>query len=180
MSWLQFLAMCFCKFLICSIHKVDAWTIDSETYLDSRSWPGSSWLSAGRYDRTVAAVRIAPYHTLGNTTQKTHEREERVSERRRRSKGSPTSTRYGRLNTNFISNQIIITREPSLVGSVINDNHGRGMGGSVAESSQASGIQRFATEPAPQTAVLGTSVVLPCRLAVIFLCNYCIKIDDHN
>ncbi|XP_047736504.1 irregular chiasm C-roughest protein [Hyalella azteca] len=48
---------------------------------------------------------------------------------------------------------------------VIHDSRlGPGMGGSAVETLDSSGLQRFATEPAPQTAVLGSTVVLPCRV----------------
>ncbi|KAF2367109.1 Immunoglobulin-like domain [Trinorchestia longiramus] len=48
---------------------------------------------------------------------------------------------------------------------VVHDSRlGPGMGGSAVESFDSSGLQRFATEPAPQTAVLGSTVVLPCRV----------------
>lgn len=38
-----------------------------------------------------------------------------------------------------------------------------GMGGSALQSVGSSGGQRFATQPAPQTAVIGSTAVLPCR-----------------
>ncbi|KAL7634208.1 UNVERIFIED_CONTAM: hypothetical protein RMT77_015537 [Armadillidium vulgare] len=39
-----------------------------------------------------------------------------------------------------------------------------GMGGSAVQSLAESGGQRFATQPAPQTAVIGSTAVLPCRV----------------
>ncbi|CAL4078468.1 unnamed protein product, partial [Meganyctiphanes norvegica] len=41
---------------------------------------------------------------------------------------------------------------------------GEGMGGSVSRPVHDSMAQRFATEPAPQTAVEGSTAVLPCRV----------------
>ena len=52
---------------------------------------------------------------------------------------------------------------PITVSVGMNDILGPGMGGSAVESYEASRLQRFATEPAPQTAVRGSIVVLPCR-----------------
>lgn len=40
---------------------------------------------------------------------------------------------------------------------------GPGMGGSAVEMMGLEGVQRFATQPTPQTAVVGSTAVLPCR-----------------
>lgn len=50
---------------------------------------------------------------------------------------------------------------------------GPGMGGSaVLGVADTISMQKFATQPAPQTAVVGSIVVLPCRFVVAFLCSY--------
>lgn len=56
------------------------------------------------------------------------------------------------------------SREASLAKAKEGDVLGPGMGGSAIQGRIADNrVQKFATEPAPQTAVVGSIVVLPCR-----------------
>lgn len=64
------------------------------------------------------------------------------------------------------------SREATLTTDDGKDVLGPGMGGSAVQGIADNRAQKFATEPAPQTAVVGSIVVLPCRSVYIIFIMY--------
>lgn len=77
----------------------------------------------------------------------------------RKSPEAPNGGRRARKNDNNAKGRILktlVTTPKRIIGSL------QGMGGSAVKPAGSS-VQHFATEPAPQTAVVGSTAVLPCR-----------------
>ena len=154
------------------------WVVDQATHLDSDAWPGRDWTQVTETKENRKATSWSPLGLLSSPEVFENEDESPTSGSQENGKSVTKPKKITEPDKPNSVNKLtkghvtIPGRMRNPLGSKIGgkmsttslkDKLGPGMGGSAIRGFDDSKQQKFATEPAPQTAVVGTIVVLPCR-----------------
>ena len=154
------------------------WVVDSPTQLDSLAWPGRSWTKDNSEDSSQEhsawdTRNALPFSQRSKSKGKVlrYNSSSIVSAIVKKRKSGTVIFKSPKDNERISGRSIVKNRNGSLKLPLLPNQLGSGMGGSVVDSIEVSENQKFATEPAPQTAVNGSTVVLPCRYTFHQNCN---------
>ncbi|XP_047738129.1 irregular chiasm C-roughest protein [Hyalella azteca] len=152
----------------------DGWVADQETQLGSDSWPGKGWTQVVELQDTRHAKKWNKLGKLSSPEVFGNEEEspsngDKVNRVKDKAGGSDVNqiskgTKALPEKDKDIATGGIDRVENTLTTVAVKDILGPGMGGSAVQGIADNRVQKFATEPAPQTAVVGSIVVLPCRV----------------